>query len=96
MVIYGHIISIHLPLLLVSVKIDLEKQTITAICAELAQIRKDQEISQQRLSEIADISRSGLRHVESLKYHPTLYTLLKIARALNIDLSILIAKHTQK
>jgi len=78
------------------VKTDNEKQTVLAICAELAQIRKDKEISQQRLSEMADISRTGLRHVESLKFHPTLYTLLKIARALEVDLPEIISKYLKR
>ncbi|MFC5050123.1 helix-turn-helix transcriptional regulator [Rubritalea spongiae] len=49
--------------------------------------RERQGISQQRLSEMAGVSRTGLRHVESLDTNPTLYSLLKIARALSINLS---------
>ncbi|MEM9398724.1 MAG: helix-turn-helix transcriptional regulator [Verrucomicrobiota bacterium] len=47
--------------------------------------RKRQEISQQRLSELAGISRTGLRHLESLEINPTLYTLLKVANALGFS-----------
>ncbi len=76
-------------------KIDNERDTVIAICEELSRIRREQGISQQRLSEIADISRTGLRHVESLKYNPTLYTLLKIAKALDADLSEIIARYSK-
>jgi len=46
-----------------------------------------QEISQQRLAEMAGISRTGLRHIEALDASPTLYNVLRIARALQVDLS---------
>lgn len=49
-----------------------------------------QGISQQRLAEMAGISRTGLRHIESLETSPTLYGLLKLARALGLDLSKLL------
>lgn len=45
-----------------------------------------QKVSQQRLAELAGISRTGLRHIEALEASPTLYNVLRIARALEVDL----------
>ncbi len=46
-----------------------------------------QEISQQRLAEMVGMSRTGLRHIEALDASPTLYNVLRISRALDVDLS---------
>ncbi|MGB0743455.1 MAG: helix-turn-helix domain-containing protein [Opitutales bacterium] len=58
--------------------------------------RESQGVSQQRLCEMANISRSGLRHIESLETLPALYTLLKIAKALQLDFPSLIKKAEQE
>ena len=68
-------------------KVDLEKNISTLVCKALKAAREEQNISQQRLSEIAGISRSGLRHMESLETSPTLFSLLKVAKALNVKIS---------
>ena len=54
------------------------------ICDALRKERENQGISQQKLSELSGISRTGLRHIESLEISPTLYSILKLAEALNI------------
>ena len=41
---------------------------------------------------MAGISRSGLRHIESIQISPTLYSLLKLSAALEVDLSELLAR----
>lgn len=68
-------------------KADPEKEIVEAICEKLVVVRKEQEISQQRLSETAGISRTGLRHIENGETSPTLYSLLKISQALDLKLS---------
>lgn len=70
-----------------SVKHDPAKSTVNDVCKKLIEERQRQEISQQRLSEMAGISRTGLRHIESLETNPTLYSLLKVAKALDVDLA---------
>jgi len=72
------------------VKSDPEKDIVTGICEKLVHERLRQNISQQRLSEMAGISRTGLRHIESLETNPTLYSILKIAKALDVELSSLL------
>lgn len=66
-------------------KSDPERELVKSICVALKNEREKQGISQQRLSEIAGISRTGLRHIESLDTNPTLYSLLKIQRALKLE-----------
>jgi putative transcriptional regulator len=73
-----------------SVKHDPAKSTVKKVCQTLAEERKRQGVSQQRLSEMAGISRTGLRHIESLETNPTLYSLLRIAKALDVDLADLL------
>ena len=85
MAIYGHPSQLKIGHKWPPVKRDEEKELVRRVCKKLVTIREDQGISQQKLSELAGISRTGLRHVESLETNPTLYSLLKIAKALRID-----------
>lgn len=77
-----------------TMKFDPEKAIVTRVCEELVAERKRQGISQQRLSEDAGISRTGLRHIESLNTSPSLYMLLKVAKALKVDLSKVVAEQS--
>lgn len=67
-------------------KHDPELESVKSICKALIAEREAQGMSQKRLSELAGISRTGLRHIESLETNPTLYSLMKIAEALRIKL----------
>lgn len=67
-------------------KPDKDRKTIDRICKALRAARIEQGLSQARLAEMAGISRTGLRHIEGLDTSPTLYSLLRIARALRVDL----------
>lgn len=73
-------------------KSDSAKKVVIQLCKELTEERKRQGISQQRLSELAGISRTGLRHIESLETNPTLYSLLKLAAALGLSMDLLFKK----
>ena len=73
-----------------SVEYDSEKMISISICRALKTEREKQKISQQRLAQMADISRTGLRHIESLEICPTLFSLLKVSQALGLELSDLL------
>lgn len=73
-------------------KEDQERAVVRKVCLRLADERKGRGISQQRLSEMAGLSRTGVRHVESLETNPTLSSLLKIANALELDLAAIISE----
>jgi transcriptional regulator with XRE-family HTH domain len=66
--------------------VDLHAQTEERVISLLREERQKQGMSQKTLALAAGMSRTGIRHVESAKFHPTLYTLLKIATALEIEL----------
>ena len=72
---------------------DKERAIVRKVCEELLAERHRQGISQQRISEDAGLSRTGVRHIESLETNPTLYSLLKLSKALGIDLSELVKKY---
>ncbi|MCH8474772.1 MAG: helix-turn-helix domain-containing protein [Opitutales bacterium] len=84
MAIYGHVYLERFSDLLFLVKSDREQKQVKEICRYLLRLRQEKKISQQRLSELAGISRTGLRHIESLRTSPTLYSLLKISKALEV------------
>jgi transcriptional regulator with XRE-family HTH domain len=63
-------------------KPDKQRKTAEAVCRALRAARIEQGLSQKRLAELAGLSRTGLRHIESLETSPTLYSLLRVAKAL--------------
>ncbi len=67
-------------------KVDRERIIVRKVCEELRAERERKGISQQRLSEDADLSRTGVRHIEGLEINPTLFSLLKVSKALKVDL----------
>jgi transcriptional regulator with XRE-family HTH domain len=72
------------------VSLDLHQKQVLQICRKLKSVREEKGLSQQRLSEMAAMSRTGLRHVESGQISPTLYSLLKICAALEVDIACLL------
>ncbi|MFG3085147.1 helix-turn-helix domain-containing protein [Streptomyces parvulus] len=52
--------------------------------------RTDRHITQERLHLGAGISRDVLQRIESGRHNPTLYTLLRIARVLDVPLADLV------
>lgn len=60
--------------------------------------RKTRNISQEKLAELADLSSSYIKQIESAKdfKNLTLYTLFKIAKALDIEITKLFEKNNTK
>ena len=69
---------------------DPEQQVVDAVLARLVQARVKKGISQNRLAELTGLSRSGIRHLEDGETNPTLYSILKIAKALNVKIGRMI------
>ncbi len=65
---------------------DRDQKIVDAVIARLVEARCKKGISQNRLSELTGLSRSGIRHLEAGETNPTLYTLLKIAGVLKVKL----------
>lgn len=70
---------------------DQERLIVCRVCEKLRDLRIEQGISQQRLSELAGLSRTGVRHIESLETNPTLHSLLKVSKALKTDFHAILA-----
>jgi transcriptional regulator with XRE-family HTH domain len=66
--------------------------TVLRIIALLREERHVQGLSQENLAKLAGLSRTGIRHIESGKFRPTLYSLLKVSEALKVDLASMIKK----
>lgn len=73
-----------------------EQKVVDAVVKRLVQARLEQGISQNRLAELTGLSRSGIRHLEDGETNPTLYSLLKIARALDVKIGWLIGAMVRK
>lgn len=60
--------------------------------------RKKQNLTQEQLAELADLSSSYIKQIESAKIFKnlTFYTTFKIAKALNVDVSELFKKNNTK
>ncbi|RYG98706.1 MAG: XRE family transcriptional regulator [Alphaproteobacteria bacterium] len=91
MAIYGHAASPDQAHKCSGVKPDEEKRVVERICEALKEERIRKGISQQRLAETAGLSRTGLRHIESLQTSPTLHSLLLLAKALEVDFAPLLS-----
>jgi len=65
---------------------DRDQKIVDTVIARLVETRRQKGISQNRLAELTGLSRSGIRHLEAGETNPTLYTLLKIAKVLNVKL----------
>ena len=72
--------------------VDLHAETVGRVISRLREEREKRGLSQETLARLAGLSRTGIRHVESGNFKPTLYTLLKIADAQNLNLPRLLAQ----
>jgi len=71
---------------------DKQAEKVTSqLIDELTRIRKEKRISHERLAEMSGLNRSTISLVENKRRNPTLLTVLKISRALDVKLSELIA-----
>ncbi len=77
------------------VKADRERTIVENVCRALRDERTREGISQQKLAELAGISRTGLRHIESFQTNATLFSLLRLAKALKVDLSQLLEEQAE-
>lgn len=56
----------------------------------IKEVREDKELTQQELAAICDFEKSNMSRLEAGNTNPTVYTLHKIATALNVSLSTLL------
>jgi len=70
----------------------LPKKIVDSVVLQLFEIRKAKKLSHETVAQLSKLHRSTISLTESRKMQPTLLTLLKIAHALDCDLSRFLAK----
>lgn len=68
-----------------------EKAFIKNVCTNIRQTRMSKGMSQVDLANACDFDRQNMQRIESGKTSPTLKTLFKIAKALDVSVSDLVA-----
>jgi transcriptional regulator with XRE-family HTH domain len=68
------------------------KKIVDSIISQLLQARKEKKFSHDKVAELSRLNRSTISLIEARKREPTLLTCVKIANALDCDLSRLLAK----
>lgn len=65
----------------------LRKEFTGRLSAKLREVRKDKKLTQQELAEKAGLHLTYVGHLELGKYHPTVFVMWKIAKALNVSIN---------
>ena len=73
-----------------------EKKYIERLGQHIKELRKKKGISQIDLAYDCDFEKQNMRRIEAGKTNPTIKTLLKIAKALNISISELVKNFDEK
>jgi transcriptional regulator with XRE-family HTH domain len=67
-----------------------EKKLLRALGERIRELRKERELSQEKLAELADIHVNHLRRIELGQANPTYLVLWRLARAVDIPLQRLL------
>jgi transcriptional regulator with XRE-family HTH domain len=67
-----------------------EKKLLHALGERIRELRKERELSQEKLAELADIHVNHLRRIELGQANPTYLVLWRLARAVDIPLQRLL------
>ncbi len=65
----------------------LRKEFTTKLSARLREVRKDKKLTQQELAEKAGLHLTYVGHLELGKYHPTVFVMWKVAKALGVSMN---------
>lgn len=68
-------------------KLIFDKEGLQLLAKRLKEIRAEKGISQEELAYRADMTLSQIARIETVKINPTVSTIFKIARALEVPLS---------
>lgn len=73
-------------------KYDQEDKILKQFGKNLEVLRKARELSTREFAYLADISHSSVGRLENGETNPSLTTLLKLAEALGVDVTVLVSK----
>lgn len=65
----------------------LRREYTSLLSTKLKEVRKSKRITQQELAEKAGLHLTYVGHLELGKYHPTVFVMWKIAKALGVPMS---------
>lgn len=65
----------------------LRKEFTSRLSERLKEVRKTKKMTQQELADKAGLHLTYVGHLELGKYHPTVYVMWKIARALGVSIN---------
>lgn len=65
----------------------LRKEFTGRLSTKLREVRKNKKLTQQELAEKAGLHLTYVGHLELGKYHPTVFVMWKIAKALNVSIN---------
>ena len=65
----------------------LRKEFTTQLSERLKELRKDRKLTQQELAEKAGLHLTYIGHLELGKYHPTVFVMWKISKALGVTMN---------
>jgi len=63
---------------------------------KLREIREAKGLSREQLSRLSNVSANMIYHIETGRKNPTINTLVKLAKALNVPISELVSEDTTK
>jgi len=66
------------------------------IMVRLREIREAKGLSREQLSRLSNVSANMIYHIETGRKNPTIKLLLKLSKALDVEISDLIAEDTAK
>lgn len=69
----------------------LRKEFTKLLSERLKEVRKSKKMTQQELAEKAGLHLTYVGHLELGKYHPTVYVMWKVAKALGVSINDLIS-----
>lgn len=73
-----------------SQNIKLRKEFTQKLSERLREVRKEKKLTQQELAEKAGLHLTYVGHLELGKYHPTVFVMWKVAKALDVSMNDLI------
>lgn len=65
----------------------LRKEFSKRLSARLREVRKEKKLTQQELADEAGLHLTYVGHLELGKYHPTVYVMWKLAKALGVSMT---------
>ena len=78
------------PMFILDIPVDFETTAFKELGQQIKRIRMAKKLKQSDLAAAIDVEKTNLSRIEAGRTNPTLYTLLKISKALNVSVAELV------